>query len=185
MSGVREPGTDEAGWETTDLVRTSDVMVEHEHVRMRHLREASRPRLRLNLTAMIDVVFLLLMYFLLIAEFKPREERFDMTLPRDTTATESDPFALPRTPIRIEVRSLGDAAGEYALASSSPLLGELSRGNEGLHERLIALKEGVVAEDQRFIIAPVEDALWEHSLGVLNTLKRAGFTEIRFAEPTP
>ena len=89
------PDPDTTSWEPPDALRTDDVMVPHDGLRMRHVQEATRPRLRLNLTAMIDVVFLLLMYFLLIAEFRPREETFDMQLPaRTTEAAAPDPFAL-------------------------------------------------------------------------------------------
>ena len=176
----------ERSWGASDLVRTEDVMVPHADVRMRHIHEARRPRLHLNLTAMIDVVFLLLMYFLLIAEFRPREESFDMELPRPPSESSApDPFALPEAPIRIEVRSLGDEADAFVLSSDSPSIGDVVRGASGLHDRLMALKGTVLGEEQRFVIVAARDARWEHALGVLNALKRAGFNEVRFAEPGP
>ena len=59
----------------------------------------------LNLTSMIDVVFLLLIYFMVATEFKTAEESFPMDLPaRDAGQT----IMLDNEPLVIVVESAGD-----------------------------------------------------------------------------
>ena len=163
-----------------------DTIIAHDDARRRRAHDSGLPHLRLNLTAMIDVVFLLLMYFLLIAEFRPREESLDMELPEPLSSQDAtDPFALPDTPISIRVRSTGDDREAFTMSTTSPLLGELGGGYDGLYATVAGLRGDVLRDDQRFVIVPAPDVRWEHVLGVLNTLKRAGFVEARFAEPRP
>ncbi|MCZ6446340.1 MAG: biopolymer transporter ExbD, partial [Planctomycetota bacterium] len=63
-------------------------VIEPTRVRRRHRR--SRARIGLNVTAMIDIVFLLLIYFLAATEFKLGEEVYRLDLPQRGLA--ADPF---------------------------------------------------------------------------------------------
>jgi biopolymer transport protein ExbD len=137
----------------------------------------------LNVSTMIDVVFLLLIYFLLIAEFSPREEAFDVSIAEARAAERADPFELPTRPVRVRVRSFGDGAGEYAISTDSPVLRD-STSYEALYEQVGTRRGGVFPPDQTFVIDAAESTRWEHVMGVFNALRRAEYDRIRFAPPT-
>jgi hypothetical protein len=68
-------------------------------------RRRQQARIGLNLTSMIDVVFLLLVYFMAATEFKLGEEIYRLDLPR--RGAPADPFVLPRDPLHIVLASTG------------------------------------------------------------------------------
>jgi len=132
---------------------------------------------------MIDIVFLLLIYFLLITELSPSEEAFAVTVTEQKAAQTSDPFDLPTRPVRVRIRSFGDGAGEYAITTDSPLITAAS-SYEDLFTQVFSRKGGVFAGDQAFVIEASRSTRWEHAMGVFNALKRADFEKIRFAPPS-
>lgn len=137
----------------------------------------------LMMAPMIDIVFLLLMYFLLVGEFLPPEGLFELDLPRPLEHEQpASALALPQPPVRIEIRSVGDTPQAYTIAMTGPLPRELSSYDQ-LFRALVASKGLLLASDQAFIIAPAADTRWEHTLGVFNAILRAGFERIRFAPP--
>ena len=151
--------------------------------RSRRVGRAALPVMNLNMAALIDVVFLLMIYFMLITEFRKPEEKFDVDLPRAmASGAGADPFALPQRPITIAVHSFGDGEGQYVLQPDSPALQSAETYNAlfGAAERLRAT---TLAPDQRFVIQSSPDTRWEHALGAFNALRRAGFNEVRFARP--
>lgn len=137
----------------------------------------------LNVSTMIDVVFLLLIYFLLIAEFSPREEAFDVSIDEASVAESADPFELPVRPVRVRVRSFGDGAGEYAITTDSPVLSDAT-SYEALYEQVARRRGGVFPGDQAFVIDAMAATRWEHVMGVFNALRRAEYDRVRFAPPT-
>ena len=88
-----------------------------EHTRVRHRHGRGSPRIDLNLTAMIDVVFLLLVYFMAATEFKLGEEIYRLDLPQRGRA--SEPFELPRDPLRVVVASTGSLAVSVAAEATT------------------------------------------------------------------
>lgn len=148
-------------------------------------RAPALPMMGVNMASMIDVVFLLLVYFMLIAAFRANEESLPIEVPRvGVGVAERDPFALPARPVRITVLSHGDGAGEYTLASDSELLRETGSYAELLREAS-SRRGSVFAAEQRWVIAAAGETRWEHTLGVFNALRRAGYVRITFAEPLP
>ena len=138
----------------------------------------------LNFTAMIDVVFLLLLYFMLTADFAKQEDAFSLDLPGQGAAeVTDDPFALPEQPILVRVRSSGDTRDDYAITTDSPLVGEIG-GYESLRTTLSALRGDLLAPDHEMVISPEPGTRWEHTLGAYNAVTRAGFERVRFARPT-
>lgn len=147
---------------------------------------ASAP-LSLNATPMIDVVFLLLVYFVLSFDFRPQEESFSLEAPRVLEGGGPAPldlFELPRRPIEIFVRSHGNGPAEFSMTSNDPTLGPML-GVDDLYRRLRESLGETIAADQVFSIRATSEARWEHTLAVFNTLRRAGFQTVRFANPAP
>ncbi|MCH7799761.1 MAG: biopolymer transporter ExbD [Planctomycetes bacterium] len=143
-------------------------------------------RLGLNLTSMIDVVFLLLVYFMAVTEFKPGEEVYRLDLPqRGRTA---DPFELPLDPIRITVTSV--ATGDYVLHLAGPpgagprpaTFRQLVRFLSGNLRRDRAAG-GLFEADHPIIIEPTGRTSWAHAMGAFNAAVRARYTNITFASP--
>ncbi len=137
----------------------------------------------LAMAPMIDIVFLLLMYFLIVGEFLPPEGLFEIDLPKplDRPAPVSA-LTLPQPPVRLEVASTGDGPKDYSISMTGPLPRDVTSYDQ-LFRALDASRGRLLASDQAFIIAPAADTRWEHTLGVFNSVLRAGFERVRFAPP--
>ena len=156
----------------------------------RRLRRPEPHPMVLNIVSMIDVIFLLMTYFLLTAKFTTQEESFEVRTPErlESSAadpTPADPFALPATTVVLTVTSRGDGAADFSVFTDNPALaaGGPMASYDDIKARVTAARNSVFADDQRFVIRPVADARWEHTLGVLNAIKRAGYNNVRFANP--
>lgn len=144
------------------------------------------PALTLNMTAMIDCVFMLLMFFILTVDFRPREDSLaiDPSSPAAAGASTSsgDAFALPERPVVITVRSTGDGAIDYTVAGDEPALGTFGTF-EQLEARARAARGATLPAEQEFSINTASDTRWEHALGAMNALQRAGFTSVGMSKP--
>lgn len=148
-------------------------------------RAPASSMLSLNFTPMIDVVFLLLIYFILSSDFRPREEAFSLEAPRHLEGASIrtlDPFELPRRPVGILVRSYGDSPAELSLSTDDPTIGPIL-GVDDLYRRLNMARGSTIAEDQVFALRGTPDTRWEHTLAAYNAIRRAGFTHVRFSNP--
>jgi biopolymer transport protein ExbD len=133
---------------------------------------------------MIDVTFLLLVYFLAATEFKLGEEVYRLDLPRRGAA---DPFALPREPLRIVVASTAGDTG-YLLRLSGAA--ETPRTFQELFEFLRQARrtdglDGLFEPDHPILIEPASTARWEHAMEAFNAAARARYTNVTFAPAAP
>jgi biopolymer transport protein ExbD len=150
-------------------------------------RRTPRPRMTLNVTAMIDVVFLLLIYFLAVTNFKLGEEAYRLDLPERGQVQEIDPFQLDQEPLRIRVASQGTAVQPYRIQIEGPY--EEPASFAALYEFLVQRQlspvspGGLFAQDHPIIIEPQSTARWEHVIGAFNAAARAEYTNITFAGP--
>jgi biopolymer transport protein ExbD len=145
-------------------------------------RRRQQARIGLNLTAMIDVVFLLLVYFMAATEFKLGEEIYRLDLPR--RGAPADPFVLPRDPLRIVLASTGPVcrirlAGSYAQPSSFQEL----HGFLVENRRTAGVVGGLFEADHPIIIEPTGTTRWEHAMEAFNAAVRARYTNVTFAPP--
>jgi biopolymer transport protein ExbD len=142
----------------------------------------SKAGIGLNLTAMIDVVFLLLIYFMAATEFKLGEEIYRLDLPQ--RGAPADPFVLPREPLRIVLTSTGPAclirlAGPYAQPAGFDELYGFLRENR----RAAGVVGGLFEADHPIIIEPTATTRWEHAMEAFNAAVRARYTNVTFAPP--
>ncbi|MHC4764637.1 MAG: ExbD/TolR family protein [Planctomycetota bacterium] len=147
--------------------------------RRRRRREA---RIGLNLTAMIDVVFLLLVYFMAATQFKLGEEIYRLDLPR--RGAPADPFVLPRDPLRIVLVSTGPAClirlpGPYTQPADFQELHGFLRENR----RAVGVIGGLFEADHPIIIEPTGTTRWEHAMEAFNAAVRAQYSNVTFAPP--
>jgi len=162
-------------------------------------REArlSRPIMALAMTPMIDVVFQLLVYFLVTTNFASHEEFFRLDLPRVESATaenepsaelasppDADPFALDREPIRVLVTSTGAESNDYRLEIVGPLPQPESFEalRRVLRDRLVDPQTGagIYQSNHPVMLEPSPATTWEHSVEAFNAAVRAGYTNVIF-----
>jgi len=154
----------------------------------RRRRSLERPRIALNLTAMIDVTFLLLVYFMTATQFRLGEEVYRLDLPeRGAAARPSDPFELDTEPLRIKVATLGAGLRAYSLRIEGPY--RQPRTFEDLHDFLderridASAPRGLFEPDHPIIIQPTRTTAWQHAMGAFNAAARARYTNVTLGRP--
>jgi biopolymer transport protein ExbD len=159
------------------------------HVRdaRRRLRR-DRPRIALNLTAMIDVTFLLLVYFLVATRFKLGEEIYRLDLPdRSAQQQPPDPFELDEEPLRIRVATTGPLPNAYRLRVDGPY--EQPRSFDDLEEFLeqrritAGVTGGLFEPDHPLLILPTATTTWQHAMQTFNAVARAQYTNVTLGQP--
>jgi len=145
-----------------------------------------RPRLALNLTPMIDVVFQLLIYFLVSTNFALGEQVYRVDLPNREDGA-ADPFSLDEEPLRIRLASAGDAdAGLVAIRIDGPWPqpGDFDGLFRFLDERRLDADRpaGVFAPDHPILIDPSPTVRWDRTVDAFNAAVRAGYTNVGFAD---
>jgi biopolymer transport protein ExbD len=149
----------------------------------RQRRRRERPALGLNLTSMIDVTFLLLVYFMVATEFKLGEEVYRLDLPeRGGAAAPRDPFELDDEPLRIEVATTGVGPADYRLRVDGPYPQPRSFLDlqEFLNARRISadLPGGLFTSEHPIVIEPTATTRWQHALEVFNAAVKAEYTNV-------
>ena len=146
-------------------------------------RDTDATRMTLNFTAMIDVVFLLLIYFVLTASFTPGEGIITAKLPQGTGTGATS--RLPPRPLRILVSRLGSTGYRLAIEGH-----EGARNFQDLYEKLVRLQYdegrsrvlGTHKPDDPVIIQPQRNVRWQHVVNAFNAAMRARYTNIAFAQ---
>ncbi len=157
----------------------------HRPLSRRHRVESD---LRLNLVSMIDVVFLLFMYFLLTANFTLGEEVFLIDVPQSKQAGFDDPFELPDRPLSVRIATIGPGPGDCSIRIDLPGL-EPTPDFESLYRRLIDHQvrpgnlTGLFMPDNPIHIVPTAGTRWEHAVEALNACLRADYTSVRLIQP--
>lgn len=132
----------------------------------------------LNLTPMIDVVFLLLFFFLVVSRFAPREGVLPTQIPARAAAAPTD---VPRTPLRIRLVADGTQA--------EPCMATIDR----FHETPIAMSALVAALEQirdqgigfdaqtPVHLVAGDHVAWDHVVNAYNAAMAARFEKVYFA----
>ncbi|HMN94872.1 MAG TPA: biopolymer transporter ExbD [Phycisphaerales bacterium] len=151
----------------------------------RRAERLRRPIMALAMTPMIDVVFQLLVYFLVATDFTMNEEIYRVDLPSGgRSAPSEDPFELDREPIRVLVTTVGAGTTDYRLEVVG--LAERISSLDGL-VRLLRSRfvdpstgRGTFESDHPVILEPSPGTTWEHAVDVFNAAVRAGCTNVIF-----
>lgn len=133
--------------------------------------------LSLNLAPMIDMTFLLLIFFVLTTSFHPPEGILGAKL------TEAGPVpgrvALPISPIIVRVRTTGPAVADFAIQIDNFAAQPASFAELAQFLRDIRRNEGFDEETPVVIVAPA-DTTWEHVVECWNAAVRAACRNISF-----
>ena len=136
------------------------------------LRDAGGATLHLNMTPMIDVVFLLLIYFVLVANFARPAEIAGLDIVQ-REGQNDDPFALPEVASVLEIASTGDGRTDFALRTEQALFGAGAP-----LESLAADALSVLGRRHPIVVRPDTSARWEHAVIVYRSLRDAGFDRV-------
>ncbi len=133
---------------------------------------------------MIDVVFLLLVYFMAATEFLPAEEVYPMDLPQRQATV--DPFALDDEPVRISVSSRDALRYTIQIEGPYPQPDSFEALRDVFATRLVSPQNraGLFRSDHPMYIAPVGDARWDHVLGAYNAIVQAGYEQVVLLPPS-
>lgn len=177
--GDREP---EASAPVRLIGTPDEEVIEHRRVARR-----STPSMTLNMTSMIDIVFLLLIYFIVATDFRAAEEAYRMDIPAREGASQADPFTLDNEPLRITVTSTGLAPDMYRLRLDGPYPQPETFDDlfAFLSSRQVRsdTSGGLFEPDHPIVIQPSRASRWEHAMQAYNSAARARYSNVTFAKP--
>jgi biopolymer transport protein ExbD len=141
----------------------------------------SRTRMQMRMVPMIDVVFLLLVFFLLAANYRSREGFLPSELPRQETAAESAELE----PLFVYLHSRADGACEVDIGSEiSFVIGPASEGGDFSvlgRELLNVIKEQHRSLDDAVKLVPGSDTKWDHVVKAYDAMWQIELRQIIFA----
>ena len=134
---------------------------------------------------MIDVVFLLLIYFMVATEFKTAEEAFPMDVPM---RNHGQTITLDHEPLVILVESAGTGIEDLRIRLEGPWdpVGTLDALSSFLRSNKASGfgSSGLFAESHPIFIKPTTNTRWEHAIAAYNTVVNARYTNITLDEPS-
>lgn len=155
---------------------SSDVVADQAD-QSRRKKQAGRglQKPELKMTSMIDVVFLLLIFFVVTASFQIDEGTLLANMPGNTT---TPPLVdLPPTPMSVELRSSDDGV-TYSLMVN----GTRVEGASELSAYMVnKLQAGQIANDDLVQIKPQGHVRWQHVVNVFNACVNAELEQVSFA----
>ena len=116
----------------------------------------------LSLTPLIDVVFLLLIFFLVTSEFEEEERRLDIVLPSATSAV---PMISKPREIVVDI----DESGSIFLSGQATDLGEL--------QRLLRIAAANNPTNQTVVIRADRSTSFQPVVSVMDVCNRAGVSD--------
>ena len=133
-----------------------------------------------NLTPMIDVVFNLLIYFVISTSFIRAEGFLPGRMAR--LGSRAQVQTLPVMPIRLLMRT--DGGPEYRVHMRLENSATVPRDYDDLCQILIGLRTGGMGFDNRTpVVIHAEDSVpWNHVVNAFNAAKRAGYEAISFGK---
>lgn len=132
----------------------------------------------LNLTPMIDMVFLLLFFFLVVSRFGAREGLLPTQIPARSAAVAAE---VPRTPLR--VRLTAEAGNPLACRATIDRFNEAPIPMSELAGALRRIRDLDVGFDSDVPVHLVagDDIAWDHVVNAYNAAYAAEFKRIYFA----
>lgn len=132
---------------------------------------------QLNLTACIDIVFLLLIFFIVTIQFPAPEG----TLAYLSGGEDAPPK--PQIPLRVQVSSVGETGYRLDLDGhpTRPVsFGDLIAMLSHLQDKPAAGRHGLYADDNLVVIAPGSQVRWQHVVNAYNASRKAGYFNVTF-----
>jgi biopolymer transport protein ExbD len=142
----------------------------------------TRPRLQPPLMPLIDVTFMLLLFFITTMQFSPPEGQIQAQLPSGLAAAsvgqEGTAAAIsPLEPLRVYLRAGSAGAVDIEVERYAGAIGSF----DALRDVFQSLRATFGSGDVPIIIQPAVGVSWQHALDALRQAQLAGFKDIAFA----
>ncbi len=138
--------------------------------------ESNEPKL--DMTPIIDVVFNLLIFFMLTMDFQEEEGTLMAHLPKDQGTNPTQVTSIEMEEIRVRLIKDLDTENTRVLIGQKQIDDPLENPN-ALITQLASMME--IESKTPVIIEPTEKAEFKYVIAVLNSCKTAGVQEIKFA----
>lgn len=143
-------------------------------MKLKFLRHASEREMAVSMTPLIDVVFLLMVFFLMTINFEKPEEVLAHRLPQLGNEASEDPS---KDWEKVELKlTIAREDGQLQLQLQERIL----TSYEDLHGYLTELPEDIV-----IIVDAANDVPYKHIIGVYNSCLKANKTDIVFSFAAP
>lgn len=145
-----------------------------------HKEQAASGRYNLNIVPLIDVLFLLLLFFILGSTFRVEEGQIPGSLPRvgGSDAVNREENKVKLQPLQVNIRPSADNMQAQFEVEGQPR----QMSAEELYQYLSSRYEGAKATDPDWVLSikPLQMVRWEYIVQVYNQAARAGFKTIGF-----
>lgn len=133
----------------------------------------------LRMTAMIDVIFLLLTFFILTAKFPSPESRLPVVMPKPATQGSSNPQS---GPLIVQLKAAHDGCQVVIDNSDSVALSQtaMDSGLSALADKIAAASKSYDVATQGVEIRCDNLIQWDYVVKVYDILYRMGATKITF-----
>ena len=167
---------------TQAAAETGDETVHH--VSRRKKQGLAPARMQLNLTSMIDVIFQLLIYFVVTANFMLDEGVLTAKMPQGTGESQQEIDEPPPQKLNIQLTSVG-ARGVNINVGGAARMNTFTE----LTEELVRLqydpergRRGDYKPDNPVIIKPGGEVRWQHVVNAFNAAVTARYSNVAFAQ---
>ena len=151
----------------------------HPMPRAKRRRRRGGEVMSLNLVAMIDIVFLLLIFFMLQMRFHQPEGLLPNKLPKGQGVLAG--MEVPISPLRVVVRQIGPGPADYQIRiARMPPPNPQTFGDLAARLKGIQSVEGY-SDDTPVVIVPDGHVVWDHVVNAYNAAVRAAYKNIHFA----
>jgi biopolymer transport protein ExbD len=169
------------GWDGLIPDAPLDVATAAERYRPERVtRPRPRPRLQPPLMPLIDVTFMLLLFFITTMQFSPPEGQILAQLPAGSAAAASADAAaamVPLEPLRVYLRAGAAGGVDIEVERYAGAIGSFG----ALQKVLASLRTSFDSPDVPVVILPATGVSWQHALDALRQAQLAGFRDIAFA----
>jgi len=152
---------------------SEEQVVHHVSNRKKRKKGVGGEGMELQLTSMIDVIFQLLIYFVITANFMVDEGTIVATLPGNGAPTDLTPPPTP-PPYLIVLGSLEDGK-EYTLVAGRTSLDTISELYGHLQERVASSE---MSREDPVQLQPDREIRWQHVVNAYNACVKAEMEEI-------
>jgi biopolymer transport protein ExbD len=165
------------------MALASDITTQHALVTRLRLRRSHRPTsMRLNITAMLDVMLQLLIFLLATAGLALDEGVLPTQLPPQSPAADS---ARDLHPLLVTVSSDGPQGYRLTVSASGDNPADFSQLCARLEEQQLdpqRQRAGAYPPDHPLIIKAEGKVHWQHVVSALNAAVRAGYSNVQLAD---
>jgi len=162
--------------------KSQEQVIHHESRRKQ--RDVPPARMQLNLTSMIDVIFQLLIYFVVTASFAAGEGIITAKLPQGT-GTSAEEIEPPEKPLNIVIGSAGDTGYSISIEGLNRAPADFDQLAEILRELQYDPErglQGAYKPDHPVIIKPDGLVRWQHVVNTFNAAVAARYSNVSFAQ---